>query len=82
MRRYNNEKETELIEVKCNSCGKNLLVEQGILKEGHAEIEIKWGYFSHKDGMCHRFDLCESCYDKMVRDFKLPIDKEEEREYL
>ena len=24
------------------------------------------GYFSNKDGMCHKLDLCEDCYDRFI----------------
>lgn len=33
MRVYSENKETELVQAVCNCCGKNLLVENGFLKE-------------------------------------------------
>ena len=65
MRRY--QKQTgELKQVICNCCGRELNVEQGILKEGACHLEPGWGYFSGKDMEKHSFDLCEACYDKII----------------
>ena len=34
-------------------------------------VEKEWGYFSDKkDGRIHRMDICESCYEKMVKKFE------------
>jgi len=72
----------QLKEVKCNRCGKCLKIEKGVLKEGCYHGDFVWGYFSDKDGMRDTFDLCESCYDKMVKEFALPIESAEVRELL
>lgn len=82
MRKYGTQKEAELEEAVCNCCGKKMRVENGILKEGFCEIDIKWGYFSKKDGMRHQFDLCELCYDKITSQFQIPLKETEEKEYL
>ena len=37
----------------CDACGR--------------EIEKTWGYFSEKDGRQDSFDICEKCYDKMLK---------------
>ena len=52
MRRYEEEK---LVEVTCNKCGKKLIVENEIIKEGNFTVEYKWNYFSNKDGREHFF---------------------------
>ncbi len=70
----------ELKQVICNCCGRELRVEQGILKEGACHLKTGWGYFSGKDMERHSFDLCEACYDKIVSGFALPVEKEEETE--
>ena len=70
----------ELKQVICNCCGRELRVEQGILKEGACHLETGWGYFYGKDMERHSFDLCEACYDKIVSGFALPVEKEEEME--
>ena len=41
-------------------------------------VEKRWGYFSNKDNEVHRFDLCEECYDRMVSQFVIPVEKENE----
>ena len=59
--------------VKCNQCGKVLHMEKGILKEDALIIKKEWGYFSEKDLEVHEFVLCETCYDKWIRNFVIPI---------
>ena len=34
-----------------------------------------WGYFSEKDGIKHRWSLCENCYDKLIRGFAIPVEE-------
>lgn len=82
MRIYLDEKKTELAAVYCNKCKKELFVEKGILKEGCFLGESRFGYFSRKDGQKHSFDLCEDCYDKMVKDFSIPVEEEELTELI
>lgn len=82
MRRYLDEKKTELAAVICNKCGKELMVENGILKEGCFDVNASFGYFSRKDGQIHSFDLCEECYDEMVAGFGIPIERMEVKELL
>ena len=79
MRRYQ-EQTKELIQVICNCCGRELKVEQGILKEGACRLETVWGYFSGKDMERHGFDLCEECYDRMISAFSVPVEVKEETE--
>lgn len=82
MRKYLDENSNELIAVVCNECGKYLLVENGILKEGCFEADAVFGYFSKKDGQIHSFDLCEECYDKIIESFAIPVKAEEINELL
>ncbi len=82
MRKYLEESSNELVSVICNGCGKNLLVENGILKEGCFEGDAVFGYFSKKDGQIHSFDLCEECYDKIIESFAIPVKAEEINELL
>ncbi len=82
MRKYLDKKKTELVSVHCNCCKKELLVENGILKEGCLEVNTSFGYFSNKDGQSHRFDLCEKCYDEMIAKFEIPVEDTELTEYL
>ena len=80
MKKYN--EINELIEVRCNKCGKMLKVENGLLKEGVFSTEVCFGYFSKKDGQKHEIDLCEECYDKWTEGFKVPVRVREQTEFL
>lgn len=82
MRVYKEDNYAELQEMKCNKCGKSILVENGMVKEGAFNVEYNWGYFSKKDGEKHILDLCESCYDKMIMEFEIGIQKKENVELL
>ena len=80
MRIYRDKNRTGLTQVTCNRCGRQLKVEKGVLKEGCFSADTVFGYFSGKDGMRHRFDLCESCYDALLAEFCVPVEESEERE--
>lgn len=82
MRVYLDEKEIELVAVICNRCKKELLVENGILKEECIHVEHDFGFFGGKDGESHKFDLCESCYEEWINDFAIPIETWERGELL
>lgn len=82
MRRYNEEQGGKLVKVVCNRCQKELKVENGYLKEGCFQGNAVFGYFSKKDGIRHQFDLCEECYDKMVKQFAVPVTEMPENELL
>ena len=80
MRKYRNGGQLEA--VICNGCGKKMIVENGILREGAMCVDHVWDYFSEKDGEVHHWDLCEECYDRLTGEFLLPVDMEEQRELL
>lgn len=82
MRRYDTETDRQLEQVVCNQCKKELKVENGYLKEGCFSADYCFGYFSKRDGMRHRFDLCEDCYNKMVAGFQIPVEEVPENELL
>lgn len=71
-----------LLRAICNNCKKEMKVERGILKEGIFEGIQTFGYFSKKDGITHKFDLCEECYDRMVEKFLIPVKEIEEKEIM
>ena len=56
----------------CYACGKELYMENNILKEDAFEAKKQWGYFSKKDTKMHSFVLCEECYDKMISRVVIP----------
>ena len=82
MRRYRNDNSNDVIEIKCNVCGKNLKIENGLIVEGNMSIDYSWGYFSDMDGEVHKFDICQECYKKLSGAFVIPVDIEESRELL
>ena len=76
------QKEPELTKVFCNQCGKELLVEEGILKEGCFSVDYAFDYFSNKDGYIYSFDLCEECFDQWIGGFQNPAQVTETKEFL
>ena len=82
MREYHIIECNELAKVVCNGCGKELRVENGYLKEECFSAEQIFGYFSQKDGVRHRFDLCEACYDALIENFKIPITRKGKTEAM
>ncbi|NLP16392.1 MAG: hypothetical protein GX379_05090 [Clostridiales bacterium] len=66
----------------CNSCGKKLKVENGILKEDAFEATKEWGYFSNWDTQIHRFNLCEACYRNIISGFVIPVEVRKKLEVL
>lgn len=82
MRIYRKELEEQLETVTCNKCGKQMKVENGILKEGCFTADFVFGYFSRRDGLKQKFDLCEECYDSITEKFVVPVAGEEATELL
>ena len=80
MKEYN--EQNQLVKIKCNICTKEIELEQEIIKEGCFSVDYSWGYFSTRDGMRHQFDLCEACYDKLVKEFTIPVTETENTEML
>ncbi len=80
MRKYTRNGQLEA--VVCNCCGKKLVVESGIVREGVIMIDHTWDFFSEKDGEIHHFDLCEACYDDWINQFRIEADVEEQTELL
>ena len=71
-----------LKQVFCNRCGRELKVEKEMIREGCFTADIRFGYFSRKDGLRHRFDLCEDCYDQWIAAFRIPVEETPETELL
>lgn len=82
MRKYKEESKKELQEMQCNKCGRKIEVRNGIVYEGSFSVDYGWGYFSKKDGENHSFDLCEECYEELIKTFTIPIYKEERNEIV
>ncbi|MGV8173304.1 MAG: hypothetical protein ACP5M6_03765 [Methanobrevibacter sp.] len=71
-------KQEEVVDdVICNMCGNKVSRSLGEICD-HVHVVQSWGYFSNKDTERHTFDLCEDCYDKIVGQFKIPVDIQED----
>lgn len=66
----------------CNKCGKELQRQEDMIREGYFSADVVFGYFSNKDGLRHRWDLCESCYDALTGGFQIPVEESEESELV
>ena len=76
MRRYKMKENKETEKIFCNGCGKEIAVKGELPLEDVLSVDKRWGFFSEKDNEVHHFDLCETCYDKMVSQFVIPPDVE------
>ncbi len=76
MRQYQIKETKDVKKIVCNKCGKEITVVDGRAEEGVFSADVAWGYFSEKDGEKHSFDLCESCYDKIIASFRIPVEIE------
>ena len=54
----------------CNCCGR--VLEQ----EEYINIEKQWGYFSDRDGTIQRGKICEECFERIAKTFKIPLEEE------
>lgn len=82
MKQYDGKDTVVLKSVYCNRCGKIIKADNGIVTEGICSVNQLWGYFSMKDGQRHVFDLCEICYDALIKDFVIPVENIEEKEMI
>lgn len=82
MREYQKNEQGQILQIICNRCGRKLLVHRGLVKEECIGIVHSFGYFSKKDGIRHRFDLCEDCYDRWIAEFAIPVESTTDTELL
>lgn len=54
----------------CNQCGQPI-ANKNLPKSDYIKVRKIWGYFSNKDMQIHEFNICESCYDNMIKNFKI-----------
>lgn len=66
----------------CNKCGNPICKEETIEKADYIKLEKNWGYFSRKDGIRERINICESCYEELVKAFQIPPELEEIKELI
>ena len=75
MRQFELKETKEVSKIICNKCGKEIVFRNGMAQEDYLSVDKRWGYFSNKDDQDHSFDLCEECYDALVKTFLIPIGK-------
>ncbi len=61
----------EVEKVFCNICGKEIEKDIYGYYRDYLHIEKDWGYNSNKDGENHSIDICEECYDNLIKSFKI-----------
>lgn len=61
----------EIEKVFCNICGKEIEKDIYGYHRDYLHIEKDWGYNSNKDGENHSIDICEECYDNLIKSFKI-----------
>ena len=66
----------EVTSIVCNKCGRVIPVIEGVPQEDVLSVDKRWGYFSDKDNRMDHFDLCESCYDELTRNFNIKMEEE------
>ena len=68
------EQRQEISKIYCNLCGNEIKKNEYGYFEDFLHVHKQWGYHSQKDGAEHQFDLCESCYDKLIKSFRIPVE--------
>lgn len=76
------DKDKKCIKIVCNSCGNAVEVIDDVVKTDVITVKKTWGYFSKKDGQVHRYDMCETCYDRMISEFLIPVTVEDATELI
>ena len=66
----------EVTSIVCNKCGRVIPVVEGVPQEDVLTVDKQWGYFSEKDNRRDHFDLCESCYDELTRNFQIKMEED------
>lgn len=80
MRKYNTMGQLE--KVVCNQCKKEVICSGDILKEQFFSVRYSWGYFSGRDGETDEWDLCQDCYEKLVKSFQIACEVSEKTELM
>lgn len=73
MKKYETKKETVAIctLIRCNKCTKIVYEDCKNISEDYLAVHKLWGYFSKNDGKRYNFDLCEACFLKFIKRFKI-----------
>ena len=68
--------------IRCNKCGTLICDERKLNNKDYLSVNKIWGYFSQKDCEINQFNICEDCYDKLIKEFVIPVEIEEKTEVL
>lgn len=60
--------------VYCNGCGREINT-GGQEREDYLRVNKSWGYFSHWDLTNQAFNLCQDCYERLIAQFKIPVEE-------
>jgi hypothetical protein len=64
--------ENEAVEkIICNCCGEEIVKNAHGYFEDYIHIDKTWGYTSQKDGEKTNVDICEKCWTKIEKSFKI-----------
>lgn len=63
----------EIEKVFCNACGNEIEKNADGYFMDFLHVEKQWGYFSNRDGDTHSFDICEACYNHIIKSFALHV---------
>lgn len=66
----------------CNKCGREIKCENDIPREDFLKVVKHWGYFSEKDGKKYKFVMCEQCAEELFGTFKIPVEVEDDTEFV
>ena len=67
----------------CNRCGKLICTEDKKEQTSFLTIQKEWGYFSEeKDGLIHKMDICEPCYEVLIQEFAIPPEQRKKTELI
>ncbi|MBC7959704.1 MAG: hypothetical protein H7X94_07545 [Vallitaleaceae bacterium] len=64
----------------CNQCGQ--VIKRNTEYTDYLAVRKSWGYFSKRDLQDHSFNLCETCYDHLIKGFKIPVDTKTNNEAI
>jgi len=65
MKKYQEQLRLALVDLFCDVCGKSC--KTPIDDYEYAALKAQWGYSSRKDGETCEMELCEDCFDDVVK---------------
>lgn len=67
MRKYEEKPRPVLTDLLCDVCGKSCRTNYADVNFEYATLTAQWGYFSRKDGDNYAMELCEDCFDDVIK---------------